>query len=220
MVTIFNVWQLILRGGPMMWPLILMSVVALAVGIERLVFLSSLEKLGKIHRINLMNSLQKESIKHTLSICESYDSPFSRIFKAALLKFGSSADVIKTAAEEVFVYEAYRLKERMSILYFIINLSVLIGLLGTIIGLTIVFHSIQIRSNVLNPLSVGDVTLGVWQALFSSVAGLMVCILSFSVYSFCVSRINNIVADLQIAMAQTVHIMVQMSQLNTSQENT
>ena len=219
MVTVFNLWQLILRGGPMMWPLILMSIVALAIGIERMFYLASLEKLWKVHRTNLMSSLQKESIKHTLSICESYESPYSHIFKAALLKFGSSADVIKTAAEEVFIYEAYRLKERMSILYFIINSSVLVGLLGTVIGLTIVFHSIQIRSNVLNPLSVGDVTLGVWQALFSSVAGLMVCILSFSVYSFCVSRINNIIADLQISMVQAVHVLVQMSQLNNSQEN-
>ena len=220
MVAVFNLWQLILRGGPMMWPLILLSIVALAIGIERMVYLSSLEKVWKVHRASLMGSLQKESIKNTLGLCESCDSPFSHIFKAALLKFGSSADVIKTAAEEVFIYEVHRLKERMSILYFIINASMLIGLLGTVIGLTIVFHSIQIRSNVLNPLSVGDVALGIWQALFSSVAGLMVCILSFSVYSFCISRINNIIADLQIAIAQTVQVLVQMAQLNNSQENT
>src|SRR5205085_2295572 len=155
-----------------------------AVGIERLKYLSSLEKLLKLHKTALIQSLQHESIKQTLNLCESYQSPFSRIFKAALLKFGHSSDVIKTAMEEVFMYEVHKIRERMSILAFAINASVLIGLLGTVIGLIVVFHSIQIRSNVLNPLSLGDMSAGIWQALFSTVAGLMVCILSYAMYSF------------------------------------
>jgi biopolymer transport protein ExbB len=213
MVVVFNLWQLILKGGPMMWPIILLSMVALAIGMERTAYLSSMEKLLKAHKLNLMRSLQQESIKHTLGLCETYQSPFSRIFKTAILKFGNSSDVIKTAMEEVFVYEVYRLKERMSMLVFAINASVLIGLLGTVIGLTVVFHAVQARSNVLNPLSVGDVSIGVWQALFSTVAGLMVCILSYSIYSFCTSRINNIIADLQISMTQITHMLVQLAEL-------
>ncbi len=214
MVVIFNLWQLILKGGPMMWPIILLSIVALAVGMERVVHLSSMERLFKAQKINLMRSLQQEKIKHTVNLCESYQSPFSRIFKAAILKFGNSSEVIKTAMEEVFIYEAYRLRERMSILSFAINASILMGLLGTVIGLTVVFHSVQSRSNVLNPLSVGDLSAGIWHALFSTIAGLMVCILTFSIYSYCNSRINNMIADLQISMAQILHVLVQLAELN------
>ena len=198
----------------MMWPIICLSVIALAVGLERTFYLSSVERLLRAHKINLMRSLQQESIKHSLSLCESYKSPFSRILKAALLRFGSSSDVIKVAMEEVFVYEAYQLRERMGVLSFVINASVLIGLLGTVIGLTVVFHSVQVRSNLLNPLSVGDMSLGIWQALFSTVAGLMVCIFSFSIYSFCTSRINNIIADLKISMAQIAHTLFERAQSN------
>ncbi len=218
MVIVFNLWQLILKGGPMMWPIVFLSVVALAVGMERVFFLSSMEKSLKAHKADLMRSLQQDSIKHTLGLCESYKSPFSRILKAAILKFGNSPEVIKTAMEEVFVYETYLLRERMGVLSFVINVSVLIGLLGTVIGLTVVFHSVQVRANVLNPLGVGDMAVGIWQALFSTIAGLVVCILSFSVYSFCVSRINNVIADLQIAMARVVHILVQLAELNPNQE--
>ena len=219
MVVIFNLWQLILKGGPMMWPIILLSIVALAVGMERFVYLSSMEKLLKLHKSNLMRSLGQESIKQTLGACESYQSPFSRIFKAAILKFGNSSEVIKTAMEEVFVYEVHRLKERMNILAFVINASVLLGLLGTVIGLTVVFHSIQARANVLNPLSVGDMSIGIWHALFSNIAGLMVCILSYSIYSFCSSRINDMIADLQISMAQVLYTLVQLAQLNEPSED-
>ena len=219
MVVIFNLWQLILKGGPMMWPIILLSVVALAVGMERIFFLSSIEKLLKAHKKNLMRSLQQESIRHTLTLCESYPGPFSRIFRAAILKFGNTSEIIQTAMEEIFIYEVHRLKERMQILSFVINASILIGLLGTVIGLTVVFHSISIRSNALNALSVGDMAIGIWQALFSTIAGLVVCILSFSMYSFCISRINNIIADLQITMAQIVHILVQLAELNPDKDN-
>lgn len=213
MVVVFNLWQLILKGGPMMWPIILLSIVALAIGMERTAFLSSIEKQLKDQRNALIRSLQQEGIKKTLSLCESSTGPLSRILKAAILKFGNSPEVIKTAMEEVFSYEAYRLKERMGLLSFIINASVLIGLLGTVIGLAVVFHAVQLRSNILNPLSVGELSVGIWQALFSTIAGLMVCILSYSIYSFCNSRINNIIADLQISMASATNILVQLAEL-------
>ncbi|MBI3602487.1 MAG: MotA/TolQ/ExbB proton channel family protein [Candidatus Omnitrophica bacterium] len=213
-VVVFNLWQLILKGGPMMWPIILLSLVALAVGMERIAYLSSMEKIVRAHKAHLLRSLQQGHIQQTLSLCESTNSPFSRIFKAALLKFGTSAQVITTAMEEVFIYETHRLKERMSILSFAINASVLMGLLGTAVGLTVVFHAVQVRSNVLNPLSVGDMAQGIWQALFSTIAGLMVCIFTFTVYSFCISRINNIMADLELAMAQSAHMLVQLAELN------
>jgi biopolymer transport protein ExbB len=213
MVIVYNVWQLVLKGGPMMWPIILLSIIALAVGMERIAYLSAAERLFKGHKINLMRSLQQDGIKHTLSLCESSPSIFSRILKAAILKFGHSSDIIKTSMEEVFIYEAYRLRERMSILAFVMNVSVLTGLLGTVIGLAVIFHSIQIRSNVLNPLSVGDMAVGIWQALFSTIAGLLVCILSYAIYSFCTSRINNMIADLQISMMQALNTLVQLAEL-------
>ncbi len=213
-VVVFNLWQLILKGGPMMWPIIFLSLVALAVGIERIVYLSSTDKIIKAHKTNLLQSLKQGHIQQTLSLCESQSSPFSRIFKAALLKFGASAQVITTAMEEIFIYESHRLKERMGILSFTVNASVLMGLLGTVVGLTVVFHAVQARSNVLNPLSVGDMAQGIWQALFSTIAGLMVCIFSFTVYSFCICRINNIIADLEIAMAQSAHMLVGLAELN------
>jgi biopolymer transport protein ExbB len=213
MVIVFNAWQLILKGGPMMWPIILLSIVALAIGMERMNFLSKVERMFKGQKLNLMSSLQQEGIKHTLGLCEASSSAFSRILKAALLKFGHSSDVIKAAMDEVFVYEVHQLKERMSILSFIINASVLIGLLGTVIGLAGVFHAMQVRSNVLNPLSVGDMSVGIWQALLSTIAGLMVCILSYCIYCFCHARINNIIADLEIAKTQVAHTLVQLAEL-------
>ncbi|MBF0489834.1 MAG: MotA/TolQ/ExbB proton channel family protein [Candidatus Omnitrophica bacterium] len=214
MVIVFNFWQLILKGGPMMWPILVLSMVALAVGMERIKFLSSAETLIKEHKSHLMRSLRHDGIKKTLTLCESYSSAFSRMFKAGILRFGNSSEVIRTSMEEVLVYEIHRLKERMSILSFIMNASVLVGLLGTVIGLTVVFHAISARSNVLNPLSVGEMSAGIWQALFTTIAGLVVGIFSYSFYSFCVVRINNVIADLQLSMVQTLQALVQLAEFN------
>lgn len=218
MVAVFNLWQLIIKGGPMMWPVLLMSVVALAVAIERIRFLSSAEKTLRVQQLNLMRSLQEEGVKKSLVLAESYQGMFSRIFQAAVLKFGNSSDVIKTAMEEIFIHEEHRLKERLGILVFIINASVLTGLLGTVIGLTAVFHAAQVRSNVLNPLSVGDFSAGVWQALLSTIAGMVVCIMSYAVYVFCSSMVDNLISDLRLSMARLTHVLVQLSELNDVSE--
>ena len=212
MVAFFNLWQLLLKGGPMIWPLLLLSVLALSVGLEKIFYLISYEKSFRSNKDKLFENLKKENIKQVVTMCEDLSGSFSHILKAGLLNFGHSKEAISAAMQEIYVYEVCRLKERMSILSFVINVSVLIGLLGTVIGLMVVFHSVQVRSNVLNPLSLGDVAVGIWQALFVTVLGLMVCILSFAVYSYCAARINNIIADLDIAKHQALHMLIQLAQ--------
>lgn len=214
MVAVFNLWQLIIKGGPMMWPILLMSVVALAVAIERIKYFTLTEKALRLHRVNLMRSLREEGVKQALVLAETYQGIFSRIFQAAVLKFGNSADVVRTAMEEVFVQEEHHLRSRMNILVFIMNASVLLGLLGTVVGLTAVFHAVQVRSNVLNPLSVGDVSAGVWQALLTTILGMVVCLLSYAVYSFCSARISDIIVDLRTSMAQLNHMLARLSESN------
>lgn len=197
-----------------MWPILLMSVVALAVAIERIKYFTLTEKALRLHRVNLMRSLREEGVKQALVLAETYQGIFSRIFQAAVLKFGNSADVVRTAMEEVFVQEEHHLRSRMNILVFIMNASVLLGLLGTVVGLTAVFHAVQVRSNVLNPLSVGDVSAGVWQALLTTILGMVVCLLSYAVYSFCSARISDIIVDLRTSMAQLNHMLARLSESN------
>jgi biopolymer transport protein ExbB len=212
-VVVMNAWQILVKGGPMMWPILLLSIMAMAIGINRLRILGVIERELASERNALLESLRQGGLKETLRLCEHKPGILSGILKAGILRFGSSRDVIKGAMEEVFDYEAARLKEQMDLLSLIINVAPLMGLLGTVNAMTVVFHAVVIRSNVLSPLTAGELASGIWQALLTTAAGLVVGILSFAVYGFCATRINAVVGYVGRFMTETTNVLQQLSEL-------
>jgi biopolymer transport protein ExbB len=212
-VVIMNAWQVLFKGGPMMWPILLLSIIAMAIGFNRLMVLFALEKKLSAHKQVLFESLRQGRLKETLRICDQNPGILSSLLKAGILKFDASRDIIKGDMEEVLDYEVSRVKEYTDILSLIVNLAPLIGLLGTINAMAVVFHAVQIRSNVLNPLTAGELASGIWQAILTTAAGLTVAILAFAMYSFCAARINAVIAYLQRAVLEMINILQQLSEL-------
>ena len=212
-VIVSNAWQVFLKGGPMMWPILLLSVVALAIGINRLMFLSLGErKLSRAKKI-LLDSLRQGHLKETLRLCEENPEMLGRILKPGILKFGSSREVMKGVMEEVLGYEALRIKEHLDILSLIVNLAPLMGLLGTVNAMAVVFHTVVVRSNVLNPLLAGELASGIWQALLTTSAGLAVGILSFTCHAFCSMRVNAMIVDLERSIVEMNNVLQQLAEL-------
>ena len=155
-------------------------------------------------------------MKDALGICEESIFGLGSICKAGLMKFGSSVDLIKACMEEAAGYEIHTIKQRLSLLAFIVNAAPLLGLLGTTTALCVVFHAAQMRSNALNPLSLGDMSSGIWQALVTTSAGLSVGIISFAIYSFTASRVNEVVAAFEQTISETAGILQAVSELDSS----
>jgi biopolymer transport protein ExbB len=118
--------------------------------------------------------------------------------------------------EEAAGFEVHILKQRLSLLAFIVNAAPLLGLLGTTTALCVVFHAAQMRSNALNPLSLGDMSSGIWQALVATSAGLSVGIISFALYSFTVSRVNGMVVAYELTISEAVSIFQSVSEMENS----
>ncbi len=215
-IAFINAWGILLRGGPMMWPIFLLSVIALSVGIEKLLFLSSVEKNMKKLKPVFFKAIQENRMKDALVICEENPDGFGRICKTGLMKFGSSMGLIKASMEGAAGFEIYVLKRRLNLLAFIPNAAVLLGLLGTTNALCVVFHAVQMRSNALNPLSLGDMSSGIWQALLTTSAGLVVGIISFAIYNFTASRVNDLVAAFEQTISEAAELLQAVSQLDRS----
>ena len=167
-IAFINAWGILVKGGPMMWPIFLLSVIAIAVGIEKFLFLIAVEKNMKKLKPVFFKAIQENRMKDALSVCEENPDGLGRIGKAGLMKFGSSVDLIKASMEQAAGFEIHALKQRLNVLAFIPNAAVLLGLLGTSCALCVVFHAVQMRSNALNPLSLGDMSSGIWQALVTT----------------------------------------------------
>jgi len=217
-IAFINAWGILIKGGPMMWPILLLSVVAIAVGIEKLLFLTGVEKNMKKLRPVFFKAIQENRMKDALSACSDNPDGLGRIGKAGLMKFGSSVDLIKTSMEQAAAFEIHALKRRLNVLAFIPNAAVLLGLLGTTNALCVVFHAVQMRSNALNPLSLGDMSSGIWQALVTTSAGLSVGMIGFAIYSFTASRVNDLVSSYEQTISEATELLQAVSQLDRHEE--
>ena len=213
-----NAWGVLIKGGPLMWPLLLLSILAVSVGIEKFLFLNTVQKEITVFKAAFFKALRSGRMEDALGICEEKPFGLGNICKAGLMKFGSSSDLIKSAMQEAAGFEVHVLKQRLNILAFIVNAAPLLGLLGTTTSLCVVFHAAQMRSNALNPLSLGDLSSGVWQALVTTSAGLAVGIISFAIYSFTASRVNDVVAVFGQTINETVRLLLAVSESGRSAE--
>ena len=202
-------WQMFLKGGPLMWPILFCSVLALAIIIERIWYLHKIQ-IGTRQFLNrVLDKMKRHQIKEALEICDIKQSPISRILKAGILKFDQGRQQIKEAIEDAALYEEPHLEKNMTLLATIAHISPLLGLLGTVVGLVRCFQIIQTKSTALQTISPGDLAGGIWVALLTTVAGLIVAIPAFVAYNYLVSRINNFILEMEKASTELVNFLTE-----------
>jgi biopolymer transport protein ExbB len=211
-VSFISAWGILLKGGPMIWPIFLFSILAITVGIEKFIFLGAVERDIKKFKPAFLNAVRSNRMEQALDLCEKDVYGLGRICKAGLMKFGSPVDLIKSSMVEIAGFEVQALKKRLNLLEFIVNAAPLLGLLGTTTALCVVFHAAQMRSNALNPLSLGDMSSGIWQALVTTSAGLAVGIVSFAIYSFLAGRVNDVIAVFDQTISEAAGVLQAVAQ--------
>lgn len=204
-----SLWQVFLAGGPVMWPILLCSVFALAI---------SLEKFWHLHKImidtqeflsNILEKMKHHQVKDALAICDNTKSPISHILKAGILKYDRPRPQIKEAIEDASLYEIPKLEKNLSALATIAHISPLLGLLGTVTGMVRCFQTIQAKATSFHPVSPGDLAGGIWEALLTTVAGLIVAIPTFVAYNYLVNRINNFILEMEKASTEFVNFLTE-----------
>ncbi len=207
-----SLWQLIKAGGPVMYPIFLCSFLALAIVIEKLVFFASIQTDMERLKARIFECIRNNKIKEAIQVCDNNPSPVAKVLRAGIIKFGSPKAEIKESIEDASLFEVPKLEKRLEALATIAHISPLLGLLGTVTGMTAAFHTIEIRATSLNPVTPGDLAGGIWEALITTVAGLAVAIPTFVAYNYCVSRINNIVLDMERCATELVNFMSQITE--------
>lgn len=207
-----NAWGLIKAGGPIMAPILLCSVFALGIVIEKLIYFSMIKTNVVQLRTKIFGLIKSNKIKESIQVCESNPSPVAKIFKAGVLKFGCSRDSIKESMEDASLFEIPKLEARLGALATVAHISPLLGLLGTVTGMTASFYTIQVRAASMNPVTPGDLAGGIFEALLTTVAGLMVAIPTSLAYNYCVSRVNHFVLEMERGATELVNFMCQIQE--------
>ncbi|MBD3296671.1 MAG: MotA/TolQ/ExbB proton channel family protein, partial [Candidatus Omnitrophica bacterium] len=181
-------WGLIVKGGPLMFLILLCSIIAAAVVIERFVRLYRARINTDEFMEDIAETLKRNKVMEAIDKCNAMPGPIAKILKAGILKHNRSRAEIKEAIEDAGVHEVPELEKNLGALATIAHISPLLGLLGTVTGMVRTFQVIEQKAVALMPVNPGDLAGGIWEALITTVAGLAVAIPTYVAYNFLVSK--------------------------------
>ena len=210
-----SAWKLILAGGPIMWPIMLCSVLAVTIIIERWMYFAAISTDSRQLKHKVFDYLKANNIKEALILCENDRSPLAKILKAGILKFGYSRDEIKDSIEDASLVEIPKLEQKLNALATIAHITPLLGLLGTVSGISGIFYTIQAHFASLNPITPADLAGGVWEALTTTMAGLIIAIPTFVAYNYFVNCVNIFVLEMGRGATELTNLLSQLSEIKT-----
>lgn len=213
-----NLLDLIKSGGPIMIPILLCSFFALTIILEKLYYFSFVRKNTVQLKVKVFDYVKSNKTKEALELCENNPTPLAKILKAGLIKFGASREEIKESIEEASLFEVPKLEKGLTALSTIAHLAPLLGLLGTVVGVAVSFHSIQLRAAALNPLTPADLTFGVWQALITTIAGLIVAIPAYLTYNYFVSQAGAFILEMERGATELINLLCHLTEGHSSRE--
>ncbi|GAB6091335.1 MotA/TolQ/ExbB proton channel family protein [Spirochaeta dissipatitropha] len=192
---------LIGQGGIILVLIMLLSLVATVIIIERLLFFNRIrsdeDKL--LHR--LKNSLEKGHIEEAMSICEQSPTPITNLMKVGIEHRQYSSEVIKGAITDAANMEIPRMEGPLSFLGTIAHITPLLGLLGTVTGNIAAF-------GVLGEFGMGGdpamLARGISEALITTAAGIIVSIPAIIFYNYLVSKVNHSIIRLENRVGELV----------------
>lgn len=202
-----SLWQVFWSGGPIMWPILLCSILALAIIFDKTWYLYRIKIDTREFMSNILDKMKHNQVKEALELCEKTQSPIAHILKAGILKYDRPRPQIKEAIEDASLYEIPRLEKNLPILATIAHVSPLLGLLGTVCGLVRAFQVIQIKTATLHPVLPVDLAGGIWESLLTTVAGLLVAIPVFVAYNYLVSRVSGFILEMEKSATELVNFL-------------
>ncbi len=205
MVT--SIFELFQRGGPVMWPILLCSVAALSIAIERLVALSHLEGEPEDFLNQVTHSIRTGHLAQAQRLCDAHPTPLSHMIKAGIRRYGQPEPRIRESIAEAGSREIPTLQRYIPLLGTMAHLAPLLGLLGTVTGLIRCFQVIQEKATTVNPVNPGDLAGGIWEALLTTAFGLTVAIPAYALYNYLVHRTNTLVQRLESTADDLVELL-------------
>jgi biopolymer transport protein ExbB len=195
-VQVQSVWDFIVKGGPMMIPIGLCSLLALAVIVERLITL----RRSKVIPPDFLSGLRpvmennNDGYQRALEYCERNGSPIANVFAAGIRSLGASVEVVEKHIEQAGEREVFTLRKYLRMLAVIASIAPLLGLLGTIFGMIDAFQTVAASGEALGRTE--SLAKGIYQAMITTAAGLMVAIPVLIGYHWLAGKIDRLLGEM------------------------
>ncbi|MEZ3589761.1 MAG: MotA/TolQ/ExbB proton channel family protein [Muribaculaceae bacterium] len=189
-----SVWDLCLKGGFIMIPLALLSIVCIYVFIERLIVIRKAEREDPTFMRRIKDYIHEGEIESAKNLCKNTDTPYSRLISKGISRIGRPMNDVLVAIENTGNIEIARLGKGLPWLATTAAGAPMLGFLGTVIGMVEAFYALASAGSGAN---IGVLAGGIYEALVTTVAGLVVGIIALFAYNYLVSSINGVMKMLE-----------------------
>lgn len=204
-----SAFDLLLKGGPVMIPLGICSVVALTVAFERVLGLSRRRVLPESFQDELRSSLDKShgDVRKARDLCERDGSLYARVTAFTIDQWRERPRVVESAFAEAAGREVGRLRRSLRSLKTIASISPLLGLLGTVIGMIRAFQTVALSSGSLGRAEM--LAQGIYEAMVTTATGLAIAIPTLIVYTYLNNRVDTYADELELAGNECCNLLQQ-----------
>jgi len=166
-------WQIFIKGGPVMYPLLLCSILVVTITIERLwYFFSHRGDLDEIKRV-VLRLLEKDAPLEAIQYLQRINHPVARVLQAGLVSYGKEISEMERNLKDCGELEIRQMERGLGLINSIITAAPLLGLLGTVLG---IIRSFEILSVTEGLPSMTEISLGIAEALLTTAAGLVIAV--------------------------------------------
>ncbi len=198
-------WEMALKGGWIMLPILALSVVAIFIFIDRYMAILRAQKVDQNFMHRIKEYIHEGRIDSALSLCRSTDNPVSKMIEKGIMRIGHPINDVTTAIENVGKLEVYKLEKNLPTLATVSGAAPMIGFLGTVIGMIKAFYDMsQVAGGNVNIQLLSD---GIYTAMVTTVAGLMVGIVAYLAYNMLTAKVEKIVFKLEATTTEFMDLL-------------
>ena len=196
-----SLWKLCLEGGWIMIPLTILAIVCIYVFVERLLVIRAASRTDDTFMKRIRDYVHEGELESALNLCRNTRTPLGRLIEKGISRIGRPMNDVLVAIENTGNLEVANLSKGLPWLATTAAGAPMLGFLGTVIGMVQAFYSI---ANSGTAAQIGTFAGGIYTALTTTVAGLIVGIAALFAYNFLVARINKV---MKLMEARTMEFM-------------
>ncbi|HOP59026.1 MAG TPA: MotA/TolQ/ExbB proton channel family protein [Bacteroidales bacterium] len=199
-----TLFDMAIKGGWLMVPIILLSFVAAYIFIERYYVIRKASREDQNFMNRIKDYIHDGKIESAMALCKSTDSLSARMIEKGISRLGRPLNDISTAIENVGKLEISKLEKSFPTLATIVGVAPMLGFLGTVIGMVRSFYAMSQAGNNIEVSLLSD---GIYTALITTVAGLTIGILGYFAYNTLVVKVEKIIFNLEATNTEFMDIL-------------
>jgi len=196
--------DLAMKGGWIMIPLAILSVVAIYIFVERFFATKKASTEDAHFMSNIRNYIHEGKIDSARALCQANPTPLARMIEKGIMRIGRPLNDISAAIENVGKLEISKLEKSVAFLSMTAGAAPMIGFLGTVSGMIKAFYKLSMAGN---NLDIGLLSGGIYEAMVTTLAGLIVGIIAYVCYNVIVARIEKVVFILEARATEFIDIL-------------